>query len=453
MGDDERLRRAADWTAPGRPPRPLHGLRRLARLRGRRGLPRPELDVARAAVEVRRARRRDARPAAPRRSPTGSARRPRCRCARRAPRSASSCSSRARRASPSRASCACSRASAGTSPSSCSAARPRAAPPSRPRTSRRSRRSRTSSRARPTCTRRGSTLTRAVREVTAASSVVLWEPTASGEELEVTAATGAALRGMTVSLGERSVISTVFHRGQLAFLADVPGQPAIAFRWHELTDAESGAWVPVIQDGRTVGVLLVGWNEPRARAVRARRGAAAPARLRGRDHDPPHRSRRQAAVDGAHRPADRAPEPARLGRGPRARARARPPPRRQPVPGDARPRPLQGLQRPSRPPGRRPAAGRDRHGLAPRAAHDGHDRPLRRRGVRRAAPALRRGGRAAGRRAPARLRAARPDRLRRHRRVGRHARRAQELLARADAALYDAKRAGRARALFSPSAL
>ena len=63
------------------------------------------------------------------------------------------------------------------------------------------------------------TLTRAVRDVTAASSVVLWEPTASGEELEVTAATGAALRGMTVSLGERSVISSVYHRGE-------PGLPA-----------------------------------------------------------------------------------------------------------------------------------------------------------------------------------------------------------------------------------
>ena len=69
------------------------------------------------------------------------------------------------------------------------------------------------------------TLTRAVRDVTAASSVVLWEPTASGEELEVTAATGAALRGMTVSLGERSVISSVYHRGELAFLADVRANP------------------------------------------------------------------------------------------------------------------------------------------------------------------------------------------------------------------------------------
>ena len=41
---------------PGRPLRALHGLRRFGPLRGRRGLPRPELDVTRAAVEVRGAR-------------------------------------------------------------------------------------------------------------------------------------------------------------------------------------------------------------------------------------------------------------------------------------------------------------------------------------------------------------------------------------------------------------
>jgi diguanylate cyclase (GGDEF)-like protein/PAS domain S-box-containing protein len=109
------------------------------------------------------------------------------------------------------------------------------------------------------------TLTRAVREITAASSVVLWEPTASGVELEVSAATGAALRGMTVALRERSVLASVFESGEPAFLPDVPGNSAIAFRWHELTGARSGTWVPVIQDGRTVGVLLVSWNAPRAR--------------------------------------------------------------------------------------------------------------------------------------------------------------------------------------------
>ena len=47
------------------------------------------------------------------------------------------------------------------------------------------------------------TLTRAVRDLGAASSVNLWEPTAAGDELEVTASSGAALRGMTRLAGDR----------------------------------------------------------------------------------------------------------------------------------------------------------------------------------------------------------------------------------------------------------
>jgi diguanylate cyclase (GGDEF)-like protein len=108
------------------------------------------------------------------------------------------------------------------------------------------------------------TLTRAVRDVTAASSVVLWEPTAAGDELEVTAASGAGLQGMTVSLAVPSVLGDVFHTRDLVFVADVAGDPRIALRWHELTNARSGAWVPVIQDGRSLGVLLVGWDTQRS---------------------------------------------------------------------------------------------------------------------------------------------------------------------------------------------
>ena len=249
------------------------------------------------------------------------------------------------------------------------------------------------------------------------------------------------------------MLGSVFHRGQPAFLPDVAANPKLTLRWHELTDAESGAWVPV-DPRRAQRRRAAGGLERAARgAARARRGAAAPAGLRGGDHDPPHRSRRPAAVDGAHRPVDRAPEPPRVGRGPRARARARPPPRRQPVPGDARPRPLQGLQRPSRPPGRRPAAGGDRL------------RPGARRCARRTrSPAT------AARSSPCCSRT--PTRRARLRVVERlldcvplgqtasagiaawdGSEGAQELLARADAALYEAKRSGRARALFSPSAL
>jgi diguanylate cyclase (GGDEF)-like protein/PAS domain S-box-containing protein len=108
------------------------------------------------------------------------------------------------------------------------------------------------------------TLTRAARDVTSATSVILWEPTDSGEQFEVTAATGAAVQGMTVPLGEPSVIRGVFGTGELVFVADMAGDRRVAFRMHELTAGASGAWVPVIRDDRTVGVLLVTWETRRA---------------------------------------------------------------------------------------------------------------------------------------------------------------------------------------------
>jgi diguanylate cyclase (GGDEF)-like protein/PAS domain S-box-containing protein len=107
------------------------------------------------------------------------------------------------------------------------------------------------------------TLTRAVRDVASASSVMLWEPTASGEELEISASTGAALRGMTASLGIQSGLETAFHTGDFAFAEDVITDPRVKFRWHELTSARSGAWLPVVRDGRSVAVLAVSWNTPR----------------------------------------------------------------------------------------------------------------------------------------------------------------------------------------------
>jgi diguanylate cyclase (GGDEF)-like protein len=107
------------------------------------------------------------------------------------------------------------------------------------------------------------TLTRAVRDVASASSVMLWEPTASGEQLEVTASIGAALRGMTASLAIKSGLGDAFHTGDLGFAADVLTDPRVKFRWNERTGAQSGAWVPIVQDERSVGVIAVSWNTPR----------------------------------------------------------------------------------------------------------------------------------------------------------------------------------------------
>ena len=107
------------------------------------------------------------------------------------------------------------------------------------------------------------TVTRAVRDHASASSVMLWEPTAAGEELVVTASTGAALRGMTASLAIQSGLGTAFHTGDFAFAADVITDPRVKFRWHELTSARSGAWLPVVRDGRSVAVIALSWNTPR----------------------------------------------------------------------------------------------------------------------------------------------------------------------------------------------
>jgi diguanylate cyclase (GGDEF)-like protein/PAS domain S-box-containing protein len=107
------------------------------------------------------------------------------------------------------------------------------------------------------------TLARAVRDVATASSVNLWEPTAEGDELEITASSGAALRGMTAPLSIESGLATAFATGEFAFAADVTTDPRVKFRWNELTGARSGAWLPVIQDGRCTAVLAVSWNEPR----------------------------------------------------------------------------------------------------------------------------------------------------------------------------------------------
>ncbi len=102
------------------------------------------------------------------------------------------------------------------------------------------------------------TLCRAVRDVTRSATVTLWEPVLGGSELEVTAAIGAGVRGMRVELDGRAPTAVSFLAGELSFVADVSSH-SIMSDWHDVSGAASAAWVPVVRDDRTVGVLAVGW--------------------------------------------------------------------------------------------------------------------------------------------------------------------------------------------------
>jgi diguanylate cyclase (GGDEF)-like protein/PAS domain S-box-containing protein len=107
------------------------------------------------------------------------------------------------------------------------------------------------------------TLVHAVREVCGATCVVLWERSEGADALEVTAADGAAVRGMTLPLEGSTLTAAVFNGGELAFVPDLSEDPRISLRWREITGAGSSAWVPVTGEGRVHGVLAVGWPDVR----------------------------------------------------------------------------------------------------------------------------------------------------------------------------------------------
>ena len=155
---------------------------------------------------------------------------------------------------------------------------------------------------------------------------------------------------------------------------------------------------------------------------------------------------RAAAAHPAGR-ADRAGQPPPAPAAPDLRDRAPPAPRAALHRARARPRRLQGRQRPLRPPGRRRGAARDRVGARARGARPGHARAPGRRRVLRARARDRVRGRRADGRAPA-LRGARTRSRASTGSTSASATRCsptrgatpEELLERADAAAIDAKR-------------
>jgi diguanylate cyclase (GGDEF)-like protein/PAS domain S-box-containing protein len=104
----------------------------------------------------------------------------------------------------------------------------------------------------------------AVRDVTGASSVVLWEPGKAPDTLAVTAGVGAAVRGMTLDLGHVNAAGAAYLTCDPVFVRDVPADPRVSLNWYDVTGAVTGAWFPAVHDNRCVGVIAVGWPQARA---------------------------------------------------------------------------------------------------------------------------------------------------------------------------------------------
>ena len=185
--------------------------------------------------------------------------------------------------------------------------------------------------------------------------------------LEVTASVGAELRGLTIALdptaedGARARLRG--RRGNLCHAATRTTSSDLTDRdFMRRARVRSVLWHPVVRDHEPVGLLAIGWREPvagislRLQSMIELLGAEAAVAIGRADMlGELERLARTDELTGLPNRRDWEERlPSELARASRAEQAA--------LRRDARPRPLQGLQRQARAPGRRPAAGRGGHG-------------------------------------------------------------------------------------------
>ena len=250
---------------------------------------------------------------------------------------------------------------------------------------------------------------------------------------------------LKVSLdGEVSGAATAFLTKKPLFVADARGDETISQRVVQATGAVSMHFEPVLRNEEAVAVLVVGWNrevDGTGRIAASMRMLAAETAMALERSDLLARLEENARTDDLTGLLNRRAWEEEL-----PRDGLSPAPERPALRGDARPRLLQELQRRARSPGRRPAPQAERRGVGERAARERHAGPLRGRGVHRRPVGLQPEQRQDDRRAAARA-GAMPAGQTVSAGVacwnGRES--AEELVGRADAALYEAKRLGRDR--------
>ena len=103
---------------------------------------------------------------------------------------------------------------------------------------------------------------KAARELAGAKTSVLYEPDPKGQELVSTAVVGAKVEQIHLPFaGRPSGATTAFSSGQPLFVADLADSAGIAHPVREALGVASALWQPVIRNGVPIGVLTLAWGE------------------------------------------------------------------------------------------------------------------------------------------------------------------------------------------------
>lgn len=105
---------------------------------------------------------------------------------------------------------------------------------------------------------------RAARSVAGADAAILFEPGTSGEGLRPTAAQGLDVGGALLPFTERDGSVAAFTTLESLFISDIRGHPAVARSVFSGSGVVSAYWTPVNRnpDETAIGVIAVAWIEP-----------------------------------------------------------------------------------------------------------------------------------------------------------------------------------------------
>ena len=102
---------------------------------------------------------------------------------------------------------------------------------------------------------------RSAARIAGADMGVLYEPDPSGTGLRVTASEGADVVGLVLRFTQRSGAVSAFSSREQLFLSEVEGHPAFSRSVFVGTGATSVLWIPIQHDDVALGVVAVGWTE------------------------------------------------------------------------------------------------------------------------------------------------------------------------------------------------